>query len=107
MLLHSNLQHAQLKTGSRTQPSVTPLNNPPAHHHAARQHKARNTLFIPHATAAQAAALDQQQVALQVPQPPSDYDYKADILQETLEVVQQQYPQLMGLVEAGELMRAA
>lgn len=33
--------------------------------------------------------------------PPAGYDYKAEILPETLEVVQQQYPQLMGMVEAG------
>lgn len=53
------------------------------------------------AAAAAQAALNQQQVALAISQAPVDYDYKADILPETLEVVQQQYPQLMGLVEAG------
>jgi hypothetical protein len=51
--------------------------------------------------AAAQAALDQQQVALAISQPPENYEYKADILPETFEVVQQQYPQLMGLVEAG------
>lgn len=53
--------------------------------------------------AVSAAALDQQQVALNLPQPPEDYDYKAETLPETLDVVQKHYPQLLPLVEAGAL----
>jgi hypothetical protein len=44
----------------------------------------------------------QQQQVLAVPYPPQGYDYKSEILDETIDVVSQQYPQLMGLVEQGE-----
>jgi hypothetical protein len=53
-----------------------------------------------HSSVAHAATQAQQQV-LAVPYPPQGYDYKAEILDETVDVVGQQYPQLMDLVEQG------
>uniref|UniRef100_A0A383VMJ9 TraB domain-containing protein n=1 Tax=Tetradesmus obliquus TaxID=3088 RepID=A0A383VMJ9_TETOB len=46
----------------------------------------------------------QQQQVLDVPLPPQGYDYKAENLDETVDVVSQQYPQLMDLVEQGNLV---
>lgn len=45
--------------------------------------------------------------ALAVPLPPQDYDYKAEILAETYEVVCQRYPQLSDLVDQGECANLA
>lgn len=91
----------------RTQPSAWQhafSRTQSSHHHQPARHKQcwRAAPAAAQATASTAAALGQQEVALQLTQPPAEYDYKADILPETLEVVQQQYPQLMQLVEEGE-----
>lgn len=77
------------------------LHQLPRTHSSLQQHAAARRAQTTAAHATATAPLDQQAVALAIPQPPADYDYKADILPETLEVVQQQYPQLLGLVEAG------
>jgi hypothetical protein len=69
-------------------------------HRRPKQH-VRSTAVVSASASAQAGALNQQQVAQQLRPPPAGYDYKAEIMPETLEIVQQQYPQLMGLVEAG------
>jgi hypothetical protein len=49
-----------------------------------------------------ASAATQQQQALAVPIPPQGYDYKAVVLEDTIEVVSQQFPQLMDLVDEGK-----
>jgi hypothetical protein len=79
------------------QQQLTPTHS--SHHAAAR--RAHTAARAQTTTSTTAAPLDQQAVAAAIPQPPPDYEYKSDILPETLEVVQQQYPQLLGLVQAG------
>lgn len=43
------------------------------------------------------------QQPLAVPSPPADYDYKAEILPETVSVVKDLYPDLIGLVDQGRV----
>jgi hypothetical protein len=53
------------------------------------------------------ASVTQQQQALAVPIPPQGYNYKSVILEETVDVVSQQFPQLMDLVDQGGGQRRA
>lgn len=102
-------RHSHVPRWSRQHPSSYPAHSKHHLHHSGSSNRApwrQLSLATADADASTTApALDQRQVALQLAQqntPPSDYDYKADVLPETLEVVSQQYPQLMPLVEAGE-----
>lgn len=44
----------------------------------------------------------QQQRTISVEGPPADYDFRADIMPETLEVVRTLHPELLPIVERGE-----